>query len=360
MRFSRLFDLRAPLGTAPYALGCVAAYASQPLYVMGAARATGVTVANDAMLWLLPFRRLSQIDGLPPAWIAGGLVLMLAVACVIGLLSFRRTAADGGDAGVAAVAILPLMQGLAFLWLLIAPVFADRSRPPPDIWRGASWAAVLQAILAGTGLMVFAVAVSTLIFGTYGFGLFVLTPLLVGTATGFLVNRQAEPRTAGATAGWVFAATFIGCVMLIAFGLEGGICMVLASPLLALPALAGGLVGRQLVIARRAQVRPVAMSLAILPIAFAVDAAAPSETILITHETIEIAAPPEAVWAALVDMGEIGPAPSLPFRLGLAYPVRAVWRAQASAPSGSASFPPGRPASARPPGNPGAGWRSTC
>lgn len=322
----RLFDLRAPLATAPYALGCAAAYASQPLYVKLAGWAIGADVANDGTLWLLPFRRLSQIEGLPPAWIAGGLVLMLAAACIIGVLSFRRTAADGADAGVAAVAILPLLQGFAFLWLLVAPILGDRSKPTPDVWHGAGWAAVLQAILSGIGLMVFAVAVSTLLFGAYGFGLFVLSPLLIGVATGFLVNRQAEPRTAGATAGWVFAATFFGCVMLIAFGLEGGICMVMASPILALPAMAGGLVGRQLVIARRAKARPVAMSLALLPIAFAVDAVAPSETTLTTHETIEIQAPPQAVWAALVDMGEIQPEPILPFRLGLAYPVRAAWR----------------------------------
>lgn len=318
--------MRAPLGTAPYVISCVVAYAVQPLYVLVAGRATGVGVPNDIVLWLLPFRRLAQVDGLPPAWIAGGLVLMLATACIIGLLSFRRTAPDGGDAAMAAVAIVPVLQWGAFAWLGIVPNFARQTAEPAAVWRGTGWAAVLQAILAGTGLMVFAVAVSTLIFGAYGFGLFVLTPLLVGTVTGYLVNRRAEPLTSGVTAAWVLGSTFIGCAMLIAFGLEGGICMVLASPILALPAMAGGLVGRELVVGRRKRARPLAMSLAIMPIAFTVDAASPSETTLTTREVIEIAAPPSVVWAALVDMGEIGPAPSLPFRLGLAYPVRAEFR----------------------------------
>jgi hypothetical protein len=323
----RLFELRAPLGTLAFVGGYAAAYASQPLYVMAAAWAVGAPLANDAMLWVLPFRRLAQIDHLPPAWLAGGLVLMLAVACVLAVLSLRRAAEDGMDVGVAAVAIVPVLQWAAFAWFAIAPNFDRRPKPTTEaVWRGAAWMAVIQAILAGTGLMVFAVATSTLIFGSYGFGLFVLTPLLVGIAAGFLVNRQAEVRTAGATAAWVFASTFIGSAMLIAFGLEGGVCMVMASPILALPAIAGGLVGRELVVARRKKARPIAMSLAILPIAFAVDAATPSETVLTTYETIEIAAPPAAVWAALVDMGEIGPQPTLPFRLGLAYPVRAELR----------------------------------
>lgn len=328
MNLRRAFDLRAPLGVLPYVAGCLAAYASQPLYVMTAARAAGAEMANDATLWLFPFRRLAQIEHLPPGWIAGGLVLMLAVACVLGVLSFRRTAADGADAGLAAIAILPVVQWLAILWLAVVPALHVRPKAAPEVWHGAGWAAVLQAVLAGVGLMVFAVAASTLIFGAYGFGLFVLSPLLIGTTTGFLVNRRAEVRTAGATAGWVFGATFIGCVMLIAFGPEGGICMVMASPILAGPAIAGGLVGRELVVARRKKARPVAMSLAIMPLAFAIDAATPSESVLTTYETIEIAAPPSQVWTALVDMGEIGPTPILPFRLGLAYPVRAEFHGQ--------------------------------
>ena len=78
-------------------------------------------MANSATLWLFPFRRLPQVEGLPPAWIAGGLVLMLAVAGVLGVLSFRRTAADGVDAGLAAIAILPVVQWLAIVWLAIVP-----------------------------------------------------------------------------------------------------------------------------------------------------------------------------------------------------------------------------------------------
>ncbi|ODT85323.1 SRPBCC family protein [Phenylobacterium sp. SCN 70-31] len=325
MNLRRLFDPQTPCGTLSYAGGCVAAYASQPLYVLWAARATELTV-GDWGLWLLPFRRLTQIEGLPPAFLAGGLVLMLAVACVLALLSFRRTASDGADAGLAAVAIVPVIQFAAFAWFVLAPMLRRPSPVSAEAWRGDGWAAVTQAILAGTGLMVFAVAASTLVFGAYGFGLFVLSPLLVGFATGFLVNRRTEPRSAGATAGWVFGATFIGSAMLIAFGLEGGICMVMASPIMAGPAIVGGLVGREFAIAGRARTKPVVMSLAIMPLAFAVDAAMPPETLLITHETIEIDAPPSLVWAALIDMGEIGPEPALPFRLGLAYPLRAEFR----------------------------------
>jgi len=318
----RIFDVRAPLGTLAYIAACAGGYLSQPLYVLAVAEATGRRLSADAVFWLLPFRRLTQMPDLPTPYLAGGLILSLAAAWVFAMLSFRRTGRSGGDAGFAALSIVPLLQFGAFLWFAMVPLVARDDTEPQGQAPGSGWLAATQGVLAGTGLTVFAVAVSTLVFGTYGFGLFVLSPLLVGFATGFLANRRDEALTSGVTAAWVIAATVLGAALLIVFGLEGGICMLMASPIMALPAIAGGLVGRMFVISGRDRARPMAMSLAVLPIVFAVENAAPPEAILVTHEVIEIAAPPSAVWAALVDKGEIGPAPSLPFRLGLAYPVR--------------------------------------
>lgn len=41
-----------------------------------------------------------------------------------------------------------------------------------------------------------------------------------------------------------------------------------------------------------------------------------------TIETVDISAPPHDVWVSLIHMGRIASSPALPFRLGVAYPVR--------------------------------------
>ena len=55
--------------------------------------------------------------------------------------------------------------------------------------RSRSFQVVVGA-LSGVLIIILAVAISALIFRAYGWGLFVLTPFIVGITTGFLVNRQ--------------------------------------------------------------------------------------------------------------------------------------------------------------------------
>jgi hypothetical protein len=55
---------------------------------------------------------------------------------------------------------------------------------------------------------------------------------------------------------------------------------------------------------------------------FAVEAAMPATTRFDTTETVVIDAPPERVWNSIVNMGPIEEPPALPFRLGVAYPLR--------------------------------------
>ncbi len=55
---------------------------------------------------------------------------------------------------------------------------------------------------------------------------------------------------------------------------------------------------------------------------FAFESVLPSETHFETRETVTVAAPPEAVWAALLRMDTIDELPALPFRLGVAHPIR--------------------------------------
>lgn len=198
-------------------------------------------------------------------------------------------------------------------------VQATLGRRLADWFRGSNSGQVLVGTLTGVLIIVFAVATSTLAFGSYGWGLFVLTPFVVGLATGYLVNRF-EPMTARRTNGLVLLSAALGCLALILFALEGLICLILASPLAALLAIAGGSLGRT--IAQRANDRSKPLyCIALLPFMFAADAISPPSAELVSQESIEIAAPPERIWGEIISSAPIAERPTLAGRLGLAYPL---------------------------------------
>lgn len=319
----RFLDVEGWAGLPAYFVAVTVLYAAAPIYVDLAARLGGAQLRETGLPWLLPFRALAQASGTSPWIIVGGLLVTLASAAGIGVVSLRRLGSHAGTGWCAALAMVPFIQLVAVVLIAAIPLFEDvaasQKAPAADRVRGAD---VVHGVLAGVSVMVFAVAIATLGFGTYGFGLFVLTPLLVGFATGHLANRRA-PISGAHTARGVFGASAIGSALLLIYGLEGGICMLMAIPITGLLAILGGSIGRELALVSRRRVRPTAMSLAVLPLAFAVEASVPSKVTFATSESVMIAAPPEAVWRAVVDMGEIGGRPALPFRLGLAHPLRA-------------------------------------
>lgn len=104
--------------------------------------------------------------------------------------------------------------------------------------------------------------------------------------------------------------------------LEGLVCIVLASPLGFGIALVGGLLGRAMALRSRRSTAQTLSMVAWLPLVFAAEAALNGVTSFDTEQRIEVAASPAAVWRAIVHMDTIDEELTLPFRLGVAYPVR--------------------------------------
>jgi hypothetical protein len=301
-----------------YTVAAPAILLSQHAFVALAAFLLGWPLRADAEFWLVPLRSLARIPFLPEWLIPFGFAFSLAAACLLASLSFGRARQSGQGFTLAAFAVVPVAQYLAVAVLAALPLEAQGDALPPD--EGASVAAIVEGLLAGLVLIVFAAALSTLVFGSYGWGLFVLTPLLVGITTGYLANREGVIGL-GRTNSLVLAAAGLGGLALIALALEGLICILLAAPLAAGVAVVGGAIGRQLAIARRGGSTPL-MSVALLPFVFALEAAMPPDIRIETRESIDIAAPPADVWRALTAAEDIAPEPGLAFRLGLAYPLR--------------------------------------
>jgi len=301
-----------------YAVVAPALLSSQYLAVALAFEAAGSGLVYDAGFWLLPLRRLALLPGLS-AWAAAiAFAFSLAVAWGLALLSYRRASKSGFGYMIAALAIVPGIQIAAVAVLALMPIRSARADSKPE--AGVDIPHVVQGVVAGIAIIVFAVLLSAVMFGAYGWGLFVMTPFLVGLSTGYLANRRVTVPS-GRSQAIVMAAAALGTLALIMVALEGLVCILLASPLGVLAASAGGAVGRSAALRRHRGGQPL-MSIALLPAVFALEAAVPPAIPIAMKEGVDIAAPPSAVWQALTSSDPIAAPAGLIERVGLAYPLR--------------------------------------
>lgn len=305
-----------------YALAAPALLISQHLVVLLSYRLAGCTLVMDVGFLMLPLRRLALMSDLSAFAAAAGFGWSLLIAWGLALLSFRRARWSGAGYPLAALAIVPGVQVAAILLLALLPHFKTKPQAPlgTDLETGMDVAHVIQGVLAGVAIIVLAVLVSAVTFGAYGWGLFVMTPLLVGMTTGYLANRRTI-MSGRRTTLVVLAAAALGTVALVMVALEGAMCILLAAPLGAAVAALGGAIGRAFARATTYGGRPL-MSVALLPALFALEAAMPPAIPIASQATIDIDASPFAVWDRLVSSDPIGSGPGLVGATGLAYPIR--------------------------------------
>ena len=235
-------------------------------------------------------------------------VIVLASIVLLGWLSARRAKTVNAPGSIMVLAVVPWLQLIA---IPILAFFSGKSQPPSvgslSAMRGVFW---------GLSIAVAAEIVFTLAFGQFGIALFVGSPFLVGLVTAYYAARDGHPHPLIVAQ----VALLLASTVLFGFAFEGLFCLLLAYPLAALAVVIGGGVG--IVIARRSKRQGTALSsIALLPLLFAAETAAPPSVVFGDTRSIEVAAPPAAVWKAIVHMGTIVKAPAAPFGWGLAYPV---------------------------------------
>src|SRR5215470_5829949 len=188
------FTFKGKIGRAPYAAWSVALFLSQYLVILAGP-------GNSAFLktgrWILavPHRSLLTFGG--DADFLLRLVYLLLLAWALAALAFRRAVDANVDGGIAAVAIAPIIQIPAILYLCFAP-----SKVTPESRANADYAVIPEpvsvwppaflGVFAGVSLTLIAVAVGALVFRTYGYGLFLLTPFVIGAITGYVANSRAD------------------------------------------------------------------------------------------------------------------------------------------------------------------------
>lgn len=335
------FSFRGALARLPHFLWIVPLLAAPHAYVWLVAKWKGFPIEFDSLqFWIYPLRSLiSDAHGLvamgnipasarivlPNLLLIVGFAVLVLQAWAILALSYQRALDARVDAWIAAAAIAPIIQVPAVLFLsLIA--HGDVAEEPPieaaDRRRVMSaWSGGLIGLIAGLALTLAAVSTSALVFGTYGYGIFLIAPLLMGAVTGFFANHRSD-LTESETNRLVIATTFFGGIVLVATAIEGIGCLIMAAPLGIGMAWVGGKLGRAMARSGRYGGGQMASSIAILPIVFAIEAVFPPSVRFDTMQTIAVQAPPARVWKAIVQMETIDEPLSLLHKVGIAYPIR--------------------------------------
>ena len=118
-------------------------------------------------------------------------------------------------------------------------------------------------------------------------------------------------------------AIFLAGAILVAIAFEGVVCVLMAAPLALCEAVIGALVAHAFGDAMRRHRFQSFMSLvAVLPVVMLVQDNRPPPLLSVTSEIV-VGAPPGEVWPHVIGFSAIPPPRELPFRVGIAYPIRA-------------------------------------
>jgi uncharacterized membrane protein YhaH (DUF805 family) len=270
-----------------------------------AARERMLTPAPPWLPWLL------YLWTLPFLWVAVS-------------MSIRRAADAGGSPWIGFLMLVPLVNLFVMLALFLWPSAEGEHWAPiqsASVVRETPWHGAISVAL---GVLLGGVMIAISIYGlsSYGSSLFVGTPLLMGATSAWFYNRR-QPHSFAASAGLGAVAVLCGFLGMFSFALEGVICLIMTIPVAVPVAAFGGLLGKAIADTSRRPAIEVATTLLMLPLWTYGEAYLAKEPERVVLTTVEIEAPPGAVWNNVVSFPDLPAERSWYFRLGIACPERA-------------------------------------
>lgn len=160
--------------------------------------------------------------------------------------------------------------------------------------------------------------------GVYGMALFILTPLFIGMAPVIIYGRQ-RPVTKKQARNFGFSALGLFSIGLIAFAIEGLICIAMAAPIGLLLTWAGTLIGHSIVVRRpnSGTSTIIILMLTIPTTAFVEKRDKETLDLIQVTTSIEINAKAEDVWRNVIEFPKLNQPTEFVFKTGIAYPINA-------------------------------------
>lgn len=266
---------------------------------------------------------LLQPEGRLGYWLAMWAVALPFIGGGVWLIA-RRLIDARMPAWLAVLFFVPFANILFFLLVAAVPTDAfdrDPTLPaPPTRSRGM---AILVGAVAGAIVALGMVGVSVGLLGRYGSALFIGAPTASGFVAALVYMRLHGSGVLGSLAAALFSL-ILSAVIMLAFAIEGAVCLAMASPLALVAAITGW--GIATAIQRwkvhAEQGAPVAFAL--LPIWLGVEAIVPSPPPEhVVESVVEVDASPAEVWQQVIAFPDLPPATELVFRAGVASPTGA-------------------------------------
>lgn len=241
-------------------------------------------------------------------------------------MTLRRAVDAGKSPWLVFLFLVPVVNLVLMLALALLPsapaervVWYAQTPEPTGV---AMMKSAMLGCAAGVGVGVVMVVPVGLAASGYGTVLFFVTPFVMGAVSAFLHN-QNHPRSIGNTIGLGALTIALAGAAILLFALEGALCLMMAAPLAIAAGIVGALLGRAIAIRTVGPGAHIAIMLLALPLLAAAESSIEHTPLREVVSTVEIDAPPEAVWPNVIGFSEL-PAPTrLEFELGIAYPQRA-------------------------------------
>lgn len=238
-------------------------------------------------------------------------------------LSMRRLIDAGWSAWWSLLFFVPFVRFILFVALALAPSGSARRYDAPSSPRTSGALSSIIAVAFGTLVGVALVMFGAMRLQSYGLTLFMGTPFVTGTATGYLKQRL-HPVPARTTLTLVALTVPLLALVSILLGIEGAVCLAMAAPLGLVLAFLGGIFGRKLASVGEGAGQGALLLAILLPTGFAGEGGVErTVTLREVRTSVVIDAAPMDVWHHVIAFEPIPPPTSLPFRLGIAYPIRA-------------------------------------
>jgi len=284
--------------------------------------------------WISPFGPLSLTEVLRQegGFVAAMLVTSLPFIWVGVALTARRLRSIGLPTWMLVGFFLPFLNLLFLLILCVLPAVDEEHdlKSPSSGWMdrfvpqhpiGSAAMGVLATNLAFVPIIL----LSTLVLGEYGWGLFVGMPFCLGLLSVLAYGHHA-PRPFAWCIVVSTAAVLLAAAFMLAFAIEGLVCVMMAAPLATPLAWMGGVVGYAI----QRRTRPGAASpvfpavILAIPLAlFAESAALPEPPVYEVTSELQIQATPQQVWENVIAFSELPEPQDWVFRIGIAHPLRA-------------------------------------
>ena len=339
MTFADLWSSEGTIDRGPYTLVGFVGFAIK--HNLDRALATFVFHRRWSLFnYWIPLDQAVRLTSLAPTdrtFLLSMLVLSLPFIWVGVALTMRRLRAAGLPAWLVILFFAPFLNLLFFMILCLYPSRHDAQRSlrtggnralkriiPENNWGSAAMAVMITSVLG-----VAATFLSVSVLAIYGWGLFVALPFCLGFFSVLLYGYH-RPRSLSSCLGVASISVILLGLLLLGLAVEGAICLAMAAPIGLILAWMGGSMGY--VIQQRhwtrLQTRATFSAMLLLaPFLMGTEALKPLQAPILQVTTqMEINAPPEIVWQSLISFPTLPPPTEWPFRVGIAYPIRATLR----------------------------------